>query len=142
MACHFLLWEIFLTPRSNAHLLHWQADSLLLSHLEVPIYIYMYIYTLIFKYVYICSCFLGFTFHTSRSGLIELVYVLIIPWIFLSRTHLSARLEFHEGKGLYSIYLCTHGRLCLAHRRCSIKYWFELNFKDSSLKERGLSRWV
>ena len=70
--------------------------------------IYIYIHIYIKKNVYICSCLLGFTFHTSRSGLIELVYVLIIPWIFLSRTHLSARPEFHEGKGLYLIYLCTH----------------------------------
>ena len=68
----------------------------------------IYIHIYIKKNVYICSCLLGFTFHTSRSGLIELVYVLIIPWIFLSRTHLSARPEFHEGKGLYLIYLCTH----------------------------------
>ena len=34
MGCHFLLQGIFLTQGSNPHLLHWQADSLLLSHLE------------------------------------------------------------------------------------------------------------
>ena len=32
--CHFLLQEIFLTQGSNPCLLHWQADSLLLSHQE------------------------------------------------------------------------------------------------------------
>ena len=31
MACHFLLWGIFLTQGLNLHLLHWQADSLPLS---------------------------------------------------------------------------------------------------------------
>ena len=31
--CHFLLQGIFLTQGSNLHLLHWQADSLPLSHL-------------------------------------------------------------------------------------------------------------
>ena len=39
MGCHFFLWEIFLTQGSNAyllHLLHWQVDSLPLSHLGSP----------------------------------------------------------------------------------------------------------
>ena len=34
MGCHFLLQGIFSTQGSNPHLLHWQADSLPLSHLE------------------------------------------------------------------------------------------------------------
>ena len=34
MDCHFLLQGIFLTQGLNPHLLHWQADSLPLSHLE------------------------------------------------------------------------------------------------------------
>ena len=33
---HFLLQGIFLTQGSNKHLLHWQADSLPLSHQESP----------------------------------------------------------------------------------------------------------
>ena len=33
MGCHFLLQEISPTKGSNPHLLHWQADSLPLSHL-------------------------------------------------------------------------------------------------------------
>ena len=33
VGCHFLLQGIFLTQGSNLHLLHWQVDSLLLSHL-------------------------------------------------------------------------------------------------------------
>ena len=31
VGCHFLLQGIFLTQGPNSHLLHWQADSLLLS---------------------------------------------------------------------------------------------------------------
>ena len=34
--CHFLLQGIFLTRGSNPPLLHWQADSLPLSHQEAP----------------------------------------------------------------------------------------------------------
>ena len=35
VGCHFLLQEIFLTQGSNRRLLHWQADSLLLSHILI-----------------------------------------------------------------------------------------------------------
>ena len=35
-ACHFLLQEIFLTQGSNPPLLHWEADSLPLSHQGSP----------------------------------------------------------------------------------------------------------
>ena len=37
--CHFLLQGIFPTQGSNPHLLHWQADSLSLSHQGSPAYI-------------------------------------------------------------------------------------------------------
>ena len=36
VGCHFLLQGILLTQGSNLCLLHWQADSLLLSHLGSP----------------------------------------------------------------------------------------------------------
>ena len=36
VGCHFLLQGIFLTQGSNPGLLHWQADSLPLSHLQSP----------------------------------------------------------------------------------------------------------
>ena len=36
MGHHFLLQGIFLTQGSNLHLLHWQADSLPLSHQGSP----------------------------------------------------------------------------------------------------------
>ena len=38
MGCHFLLQGIFLTQRSNLGLLHWQTDSLPLSHQGSPSY--------------------------------------------------------------------------------------------------------
>ena len=38
VGCHFLFWGIFPTQRSNLSLLHWQANSLLLSHLEAPVH--------------------------------------------------------------------------------------------------------
>ena len=37
MGCHFLLQGTFLIQRLNPHLLHWQADSLLLNHLGTPL---------------------------------------------------------------------------------------------------------
>ena len=40
VGCHVILQGIFVTPASNLHLLHWQADSLPLSHLGSPIYSY------------------------------------------------------------------------------------------------------
>ena len=36
MGCHFLIQELFPTQGSNLRLLHWQADSLPLSHLGSP----------------------------------------------------------------------------------------------------------
>ena len=36
MGCHFLLQRIFPTQGSNPRLLHWQADSLTLSHQGNP----------------------------------------------------------------------------------------------------------
>ena len=46
--CHFLLQGIFLTQGSNPRLLHWQADSLPLSHLGNPLLKYQ-IFEIIFK---------------------------------------------------------------------------------------------
>ena len=37
VGCHFLLQGIFLIRGSSSHLLHWQADSLPLSHWESPL---------------------------------------------------------------------------------------------------------
>ena len=37
VGCHFLLQGIFLTQRLNPNLLHWQMDSLPLSHLGSPL---------------------------------------------------------------------------------------------------------
>ena len=51
VGCHTLLQGIFLTQGSNPHLLHWQADSLVLSHQGSPGILiaeyFLYIHTLI-----------------------------------------------------------------------------------------------
>ena len=39
VSCHFLLQGIFLTQGSSLHLLHWQADSLPLSHWALTCYL-------------------------------------------------------------------------------------------------------
>ena len=44
VGCHFLPQRIFWTQGQNPYLLHWQADSLPLSHLGSP-YTYMCIHT-------------------------------------------------------------------------------------------------
>ena len=41
VGCHFLLQGIFPTQGSNSRLLHWQADSLPLSHLGSPFAYYL-----------------------------------------------------------------------------------------------------
>ena len=46
VGCHFLLQGIFPTQGSNPHLLHWQVDSLLLSHLGTPKYLFIYFFHL------------------------------------------------------------------------------------------------
>ena len=38
MGCHFFLEGVFLTQKSNLSLLHWQVDSLPLSHQGRPYY--------------------------------------------------------------------------------------------------------
>ena len=39
VGCHALLQGIFPTQRLNPRLLHWQADSLPLHHLEKPMFV-------------------------------------------------------------------------------------------------------
>ena len=61
IVCHFLLQRIFWTQGLNPHLLHWQADSLPLSHLGSP-YTYIYIY----KYIYLCDVCMYTHIHQSQ----------------------------------------------------------------------------
>ena len=50
--CHFLLQGIFPTQGLNPHFLHWQMDSLPLSHLGSPLlFICVYIYIYMMKYI-------------------------------------------------------------------------------------------
>ena len=49
VGCHFFLQGIFPTQKSNPCLLHWQADSLPLHHLESHNFIYkQYMYKILF----------------------------------------------------------------------------------------------
>ena len=50
--CHSLLQGIFLTQRSNPHLLHWQADSLPLCHPGSPFFSQFHLIVSIFFYSY------------------------------------------------------------------------------------------
>ena len=43
VGCHFLLWGIISTEGLNLHLLHWQADSLPLSHQGNPYNVVTYL---------------------------------------------------------------------------------------------------
>ena len=52
---HFLLLEIFLTQGLNLYLLHWQADSLPLSHLRNPLWV-----ILAFNFLFFSSIFVWF----------------------------------------------------------------------------------
>ena len=46
MGCHFLFQGIFSTQGANLRLLHWQADSLPLSHVGSPVSWYQALLTL------------------------------------------------------------------------------------------------
>ena len=61
MGCHFLLQGLFLTQGSNPcllHLLHWQMDSLPLSHLESPI-LHFIIYLICTEELMLLNCGVG-----------------------------------------------------------------------------------
>ena len=53
VGCYFLLQGIFSIAGLNPRLLHWQVDSLLLSHQGSPIYVYVYVYVYVCIYVYV-----------------------------------------------------------------------------------------
>ena len=68
-SCHFLFLEIFLAQGSNSHFLHWQVDSLPLSHLRRHINIFKFVsqfeaYT-IFKCTFLPH--IAFFFHHTSS---------------------------------------------------------------------------
>ena len=65
LGCHFLLQGIFLAWRSNPCLLHWQEDSLPLSHLGRPQVLTNY--TLFFFFTLLYLCFMkGIHFSTTN----------------------------------------------------------------------------
>ena len=58
VSCHFLLKSIFPTQGLNPHLLHWQVDSLPLSHWGSPIYvcICVFVCVCVCLCVFVCVC--------------------------------------------------------------------------------------
>ena len=75
--CHFLLHGIFLTQGSNPHLLHWEADSLPLSHQRSPP-------LMLGKYnngkVFVLNCFLLTRFYNWVSCLWRGFKILFLYW--------------------------------------------------------------
>ena len=54
VGCYFLLWEIIKTQGLNLHLLHWQANSLPLSHQDILVEKKwkMFLVLLYFQYIF------------------------------------------------------------------------------------------
>ena len=78
VSCHLLLQGFFLTQGSNLHLLHWQADSLPLSHLgpqingsfwqsEEQVMSWLEKYKL---YGWVLGKYKGFKYRSCRTGLV------------------------------------------------------------------------
>ena len=68
--CHFLLQEIFLTQGSNLHFLHWQANSLPMSHLKGE------------KKILKEKCLIPWRFYSWRFYRIVFVQWLSCVWLF------------------------------------------------------------
>ena len=117
MHCHFLVQGIFPTQGSNLHLLHWQADSLPLSHGGSPVPGILQRYTLISTiYLYIpiplpleeayqhtqqAECFYLETlqafqgsFSANQNPLFFLRIPYILPWLPASQFNLTMRAIF------------------------------------------------
>ena len=119
---HFLLQGIFLTLVSHPrplHLLHWQVDSLPLSHLGGHIYRYihthththththLYIYTYTCIYIYICAYMLS---HFSH------VWLLVTLWTIAHQAPLSvgfSRQEYWSGLPCASPHMCVCVCVCV-----------------------------
>ena len=71
VGCHFLLQEIFPSQGSNPGLLHWQADSLSLSHLGSPIHTHIYLNIHIYMHMhkYLCTRPHTYVFGCAGSSL-------------------------------------------------------------------------
>ena len=77
VGCHLLLQAIFPTQGSNPGLLHWQADSLPLSHQRspyIPIHTHLYVCACshvcihVYMCVCVCVCVLGSKFRCSKRN--------------------------------------------------------------------------
>ena len=89
MDCHFLLQEIFPAQGLNPHLLHWQVDSLPLSHMEssrdisyasVYTFIFINIYKFIYKYIYKFFYWVNNLYYTLY---IMNICVQVFEWIYV-----------------------------------------------------------
>ena len=89
VGCHFLLQRIFSSQRSNPHLLHWQLDSLPMSHQGSPhINIYNW-------YIFFLDCSLGhyiFSFFVSYNSL---YFKVIFFWYMYRYYSFFFYLHFH-----------------------------------------------
>ena len=73
MGCHFLLQGIFSTQGWNPRLLHWQADSLLMSHFRSPRIYDVSKDNLLSRYLIVNSAAMNIGVHLSLSILVSSV---------------------------------------------------------------------
>ena len=79
MSCHFLLQGIFLTQGSSPHflcLLHWQADSLPLSHMYIHTHTHIYN---IFVAIYIICVYMSYIYLYIISLSIQVYVTSVLP---------------------------------------------------------------
>ena len=103
--CHFLLQGIFLTQELNLHLLYllnWQADSLLLSHLGIPIQTKPIMYLNISQPLYVFITFER-THNENLSNMEKAQTKTKLKFISISQilmtTGLISELGRHPGEG-------------------------------------------
>ena len=96
--CRFLLWCIFPTQGSNPHLMHWQADSLSLSHQGSPS-----------SHILLFSCeFMSYSLQPHGLWTARL----LCPWDFLGKDtgvgchFLLQRIFLIQGSNLVSCVSC------------------------------------
>ena len=70
---HFLLQGIFITEESNSCLLHWQVDSLLLSHLGSPFKCMYGLYKFVRYLNYICQAMKNFSITITGTHILKAV---------------------------------------------------------------------
>ena len=125
VGCHFLFREIFQTQGSNLsllHLLHRQADSLLLVSLGKPKYIlgftYLYFWFLQMALDYRSQLVFLLIFHLHYICWNHLCYFQMLPslpWYSSTTFYLSIAYKFHHHKQSCNNHICS----------CSCVYLFD-----------------